>query len=52
MLEKVKEVTISTIKNEWAKEPKLDIVSSAANLYMKITFICLLGKGDEELRIR
>jgi hypothetical protein len=52
MIEKVKEVTIFTIRNEWAKEGKIDIVSSTAHLYMRITLACLFGKFDKELKLK
>jgi hypothetical protein len=50
MIEMIKDVTITTIKNDWspqddAKYKRIDIVKETSNLYINITLTCLFGEG-------
>jgi hypothetical protein len=56
MIDKMKEITIRLIKEEWTTHdgsPKeLDIVKESANLFIRITLTCLFGEGYLEEKVK
>ena len=54
MIEKMKLVTIQTIRDRWslADKNEIDIVQEASNLFIKITIVCMFGAECADLKLK